>query len=129
MGTCHKFIFLAMLSLLLAWSPETALAQGDPQNSEVIVVDAAAPTHPFPHFWEEMFGSGRAILSLRESYRNDLRSVKQITGLQYIRFHAISRTKWDCMTRMNMGIPFQLFLCGSDLRRTFGEWGAAFCRA
>ena len=36
-----------------------------------------------------MFGSGRAILSLRESYRNDLRDVKQITGFEYVRFHAI----------------------------------------
>ncbi len=36
-----------------------------------------------------MFGSGRAILSLRDSYRRDLREVKQATGFQYIRFHAI----------------------------------------
>ena len=36
-----------------------------------------------------MFGSGRANLSLRESYRRDLRDVKQITDVQYIRFHAI----------------------------------------
>ena len=36
-----------------------------------------------------MFGSGRAILSLRESYRNDLRDVKKITGFEYVRFHAI----------------------------------------
>ena len=36
-----------------------------------------------------MFGSGRAILSLRESYRNDLRAVKQATGFDFIRFHAI----------------------------------------
>ncbi len=36
-----------------------------------------------------MFGSGRAILSLRDSYRQDLRSVKQITGFQSVRFHAI----------------------------------------
>jgi len=36
-----------------------------------------------------MFGSGRAILTLRESYRNDLRAVKEITGFEYIRFHAI----------------------------------------
>src|ERR1019366_6192141 len=47
------------------------------------------PHPPFPHFWEQMFGSGRAILSLRESYRNDLRDVKQITNFQYVRFHAI----------------------------------------
>ena len=36
-----------------------------------------------------MFGSGRAILSLRESYRRDLRDVKQATDFKYIRFHAI----------------------------------------
>jgi len=36
-----------------------------------------------------MFGSGRAILTLRESYRSDLRAVKQITDFRYVRFHAI----------------------------------------
>ena len=36
-----------------------------------------------------MFGSGRAILSLRDSYRQDLRQVKQATGFEYVRFHAI----------------------------------------
>ncbi len=59
------------------------------QANNVIVIDAGAPAHPFPHFWEEMFGSGRAILALRESYRNDLREVKQITGFEYVRFHGI----------------------------------------
>ena len=57
--------------------------------AETITIDVAAPAHPFPHFWERMFGSGRAVLSLRDSYRRDLRSVRQITGLQYIRFHGI----------------------------------------
>ena len=36
-----------------------------------------------------MFGSGRAILSLRESYRKDLEQVRQVTGMRYVRFHAI----------------------------------------
>jgi xylan 1,4-beta-xylosidase len=36
-----------------------------------------------------MFGSGRAILSLREGYRHDLRETKRITNFQYVRFHAI----------------------------------------
>ena len=36
-----------------------------------------------------MFGSGRAILSLRAGYRRDLREVKDATGFQYIRFHGI----------------------------------------
>src|SRR5665213_941141 len=65
-------------------SPATVAAQ-----NVTIVVDLNASSHPFPHYWERMFGSGRAILSLRESYRRDLRDVKQATGFEYIRFHAI----------------------------------------
>jgi xylan 1,4-beta-xylosidase len=58
-------------------------------DSERIQIDLTAPSHPFPHFWEQMFGSGRAILSLRDGYRRDLREVKQATGFHYVRFHAI----------------------------------------
>ncbi len=89
MRTCHKLIFAAIVSLLASWPQPSVLAQGVPPTSEVVVVDASAPTHPFPHFWEKMFGSGRAILSLRESYRDDLLSVKRITDFEYVRFHAI----------------------------------------
>jgi xylan 1,4-beta-xylosidase len=70
---------LLALSTVAAW----------PQEGNVLVVDASAPAHPFPHFWERTFGSGRAVLTLRESYRRDLRAVKQNTGLEYVRFHAI----------------------------------------
>jgi len=59
------------------------------QAPEKIAIDLNARTSPFPHFWEQSFGSGRAILSLRESYRNDLREVKKITDFRYVRFHAI----------------------------------------
>ena len=59
------------------------------QAVEQISIDAQGATTPFPHFWEQTFGSGRAILSLRESYRNDLRSVKQITNFDSVRFHGI----------------------------------------
>jgi xylan 1,4-beta-xylosidase len=61
--------------------------RGDAQ--ERVEIDARTQGSPFPHFWEQMFGSGRAILSLRESYRDDLRAVKQITDFRYVRFHAI----------------------------------------
>ena len=54
-----------------------------------IVIDGNAPAHPFPHFWEQMFGSGRAALSLRASYRSDMRAVKGATGFGYVRFHGI----------------------------------------
>ena len=58
-------------------------------GQEQITINARGPTSPFPHFWEQMFGSGRAILALRESYRTDLRAVKEITDFRYVRFHAI----------------------------------------
>jgi xylan 1,4-beta-xylosidase len=58
-------------------------------QQETIHVDLNAPSHPFPHFWEEMFGSGRAVLSLRASYRRDLNEVKRTTEFQYVRFHGI----------------------------------------
>jgi xylan 1,4-beta-xylosidase len=76
---------IVLASLLLFLQPVSMLAQ----TSETIVVDGSAPARAFPHFWEQMFGSGRAILSLRESYRQDLQAVKQITSFQYVRFHAI----------------------------------------
>lgn len=56
---------------------------------ETVTIDANAETSPFPHFWEHMFGSGRATLTLRESYRDDLRAVKGITAFSYVRFHGI----------------------------------------
>jgi xylan 1,4-beta-xylosidase len=61
------------------------------QTSDVqtISIDARAAATPFPHAWEQMFGSGRAILSLREDYRQDLRKVKAITGFSLMRFHDI----------------------------------------
>ncbi|HKV78005.1 MAG TPA: hypothetical protein VJP02_07695 [Candidatus Sulfotelmatobacter sp.] len=77
---------------LLFWVPPLIAA---PQNlqrndaAETVTVDVKAQAHPFPHFWEQMFGSGRATLSLRDSYRQDLRAVKGVTGFEYVRFHGI----------------------------------------
>jgi xylan 1,4-beta-xylosidase len=75
--------------LLLSFASAPAPPPQAPEQPEIITIDAAAPAKPFPHFWEQMFGSGRAVLSMRESYRTDLRAVKGQTDLTYIRFHAI----------------------------------------
>ncbi len=85
---------LAAIALLGAGWTLHAAAQAPPAaaaraGAETIAIDAAAADRPFPHVWERMFGSGRAILSLRDSYRRDLRAVRQATGFQYVRFHAI----------------------------------------
>ena len=77
--------WLAIL-VITACIPRTTQAQ---VRTETIEVNPRAQSHPFPHYWERMFGSGRAILSLRDGYRQDLRRVKQATEFEYIRFHAI----------------------------------------
>src|SRR6266446_6496568 len=79
-------IFIVAMALVLSVAPAQGQATAHP---ELITADANAPSRPFPHFWEKMFGSGRAILSLRESYRRDLREVKEATDFEYVRFHAI----------------------------------------
>jgi xylan 1,4-beta-xylosidase len=81
---------LSTLLLLAATLVPSCLAQSiAPSNSTTVTIDAAAPTTPFPHFWEQIFGSGRAVLSLREDYRNDLRTVKSVTDFDSVRFHGI----------------------------------------
>jgi xylan 1,4-beta-xylosidase len=82
--TLHPRPAAAALALAFA-----AIGCAPAWGAEELVVDAAAPRHPFAHAWEQMFGSGRAILALRDAYRQDLRSVKAVTDLQYVRFHAI----------------------------------------
>ncbi len=58
-------------------------------SAESISIDAAAAGRPFPHFWEQVVGAGRANLSLRESYRADLRTLRDSTAIRYVRFHGI----------------------------------------
>jgi len=88
MGKSLRSFSLSILLLCFFSSfPQTVVAQS--ASTETIQIDATARATPLPHFWEHMFGSGRAILSMRESYRDDLRNVRKVTGMGYIRFHAI----------------------------------------
>ncbi len=76
----------AVLLSLLPGSAALARAQGQPEQ---IRIDAYAATTPFPHFWETTFGSGRAILALRDDYRKDMSMVKAATDFRAVRFHGI----------------------------------------
>ncbi|HEV2492059.1 MAG TPA: glycosyl hydrolase family 39 [Terriglobia bacterium] len=82
-----------IVSLAILWislvAPAVLHSQVSSPSSETVTIDLGAPSHPFPHYWERTFGSGRAVLSLRDSYRRDLREVKQATGFEYVRFHGI----------------------------------------
>jgi xylan 1,4-beta-xylosidase len=80
-----------------------------PVAPETIVIDAAGPSHTFPHFWERVFGSGRAVLSLRESYRSDLKSLKRVTGVQYVRFHNIFHDETGFFDLDQNGLPLYNF--------------------
>jgi xylan 1,4-beta-xylosidase len=96
-------VFILVLLSLCPGIIQTAAQSGSGRNT--IVLDAKALSRPFPHFWEQMFGSGRAILSLRESYRGDLRAVKQITDLRYVRFHAIFDDEVGVYSEDDQGNP------------------------
>jgi len=101
MKNCVWVACLIVLALFLSALP--CPAQSVP--AENIVIDPSAAAHPLPHFWEHMFGSDRAIVTLRESYRHDLREVKQITGFEYVRFHAIFHDEMGVYDEDDQGHP------------------------
>ena len=78
-----------LLSLVTAAALFAGASAMPAQSPVRLTIDEHATTTPFPHFWEQTFGSGRAILSLRESYRKDLRTVKDATNFKSVRFHGI----------------------------------------
>src|ERR1700747_1230773 len=85
----RSVLLVSLLAATVIAVPAAAGTSAAPGAENRVVVDATAPGRPFPHFWERMFGSGRAVLSLRESYRDDLRAVHKITDFRYVRSHAI----------------------------------------
>jgi xylan 1,4-beta-xylosidase len=98
--------FSFALAVIFAQKVPNVEAQSSPN---VIVIDAKAPSHPFPHFWEQMFGSGRAILALRESYQRDLRAVKRTTDFTYVRFHGILNDEVGVYDEDSQGNPVYNF--------------------
>jgi xylan 1,4-beta-xylosidase len=73
--------------------------------TEEVTVNAQAVSRPFPHYWEQVFGSGRAILSLRDSYRRDLRAMKSSTDIHFVRFHAIFHDEVGVYSEDTQGRP------------------------
>jgi xylan 1,4-beta-xylosidase len=98
---CRRFILL--LGLMITAS---ALAQSPAGEIEI---NANAAGHPFPHFWEETFGSGRAILALRDNYRRDLKDVHDQAGMRYVRFHAILHDEVGVYDEDEAGKPIYNF--------------------
>ncbi len=85
---CRRFTLILLgLSSVQAVLCERALASD--ADRVQIVIDSTDAGTPFPHFWEQMFGSGRAVLALRDNYRKDVRLVKAVADFNYVRFHGI----------------------------------------
>jgi len=81
-------LLCAGATLLSAQAASAAVASAA-TTAVTVSVDAKAAGSAFPHYWEQMFGSGRAVLALRDNYRKDVRLVKAVTDFRYVRFHAI----------------------------------------
>jgi xylan 1,4-beta-xylosidase len=97
------------LLIAIALAPGAQLGAQSNDSAQIIEIDPNAPAHPFPHFWEKMFGSERGIVTLRESYRNDLRETKRITGFEYVRFHAIFHDEVGLYDEAASGKPLYNF--------------------
>ena len=82
---------LAAAALALCLSPALAQNSAPTASAEAapIPVNVHVAGTPFPHYWEQMFGSGRAHLVMRAQYQTDLDQVRKVTDFQYVRFHAI----------------------------------------
>jgi len=68
------------LAVLVGLTIAAAFLQAQ-ASSQQATIDTASASHPFPHFWEQTFGSGRAILTLRDNYRKDLSDVHELKHL------------------------------------------------
>jgi xylan 1,4-beta-xylosidase len=88
----HRWFAAAALTFCLSPVWAQTAPQG-PAAAEAatapITVNVHAAGTPFPHYWEQMFGSGRANLVMRAQYQTDLDEVRKVTEFRYVRFHAI----------------------------------------
>src|SRR5262245_21543266 len=89
MKTTRTLIIIVFAVMAVVGPARPNMAQTPHASSDPVSNNWKGQGRPFPQSWERMFGAGRAILTLRESYRNDLRDVKKETGFQFVRFHAI----------------------------------------
>ena len=102
----HRTVLFMKKAIICAFAGLFAMCAW---SEDEIIIDAEGPHHAFPHFWEQMFGSGRALLTLRDSYRQDLRAVKKATDFQFVRFHAIFHDEVGIYDQDKRGNPLYNF--------------------
>ncbi|NHO33131.1 GH39 family glycosyl hydrolase [Acetobacter fallax] len=97
------------LSCLLLLSSAVALVPSARAQTDEIVIDSLQEGKPFPHFWETMFGSGRAVLGLRENYLKNMSLVKSAANFNYVRFHGIFGDEMGIVSLGDDGRPVYNF--------------------
>lgn len=98
MTRAFRLMLLALCALL-----------SQPAQADQVTVHGADHGRAFPHFWEAMFGSGRAVLSLRAQYRDDLAAMKAATDMRYVRFHGILHDENGVYSEDEQGHPVYNF--------------------
>lgn len=94
---------------LALWAALLGLLCSAAAPAQTVRIAAAAKGEPFPHVWETAFGSGRAVLTLRESWRRNLDAVRAAAGMEYVRFHAIFHDENGVYSRDKQGTPVYNF--------------------
>ncbi len=77
-----------------------------PQSAPVtIAIDRNAPAQRIPHFWERMFGSGRAVTALRDNCRRNLKEVHDQVDASFVRCRAIFNEQLSVYVEDENGNP------------------------
>jgi xylan 1,4-beta-xylosidase len=113
----RRKILSLILFVPLAFSAQHLFSQtaGSSPATETIAIDAKAPATPFPHFWEEMFGSGRAELTMRDSYRATCARSSRSPDFNTSASTPSCTTNWASMTKTPGQSGLQLLLRRPDL--------------
>ena len=74
---------------VLAACAAASVCADDSVATATVSVDFTAPSTPFPHYWSRCFGSGHALLTLREDWRQQVALAHQEIGVENVRFHGI----------------------------------------
>jgi xylan 1,4-beta-xylosidase len=90
----RNFLAGSASSLAAARWVRAASPSGTPELVPV-TIDIREVTGSLPHVWAECAGSDRAVISLRESWRQDVARGHAEAGIKRIRFHGIFNDELD----------------------------------
>jgi xylan 1,4-beta-xylosidase len=76
-------------ALFVAGGQRAATTQTPDTTAIVLRAQATAPGKPLVHYWSKVVGAGRANEALRATWQDELRTVHDAAGFQYVRFHGI----------------------------------------